>query len=175
MSSQYKVKKYLAKIENAPSSDLDRYFEKIRKYKKAQTGGDKPWETYIAEKRKLAGEGDAGLKEAKEALGKRAEEHAKEIGTLGDKIMAFDKSAQEFGQTLRDALEEIWNLGNEIKKGSVDASVLEPITKALEEAKKQTGEKNPAGINVEDEWKQVITKNAPTAPATPPEEPKKPE
>lgn len=103
MSAQYKLKKYVNKLENASSVEsMNSYYKKLLKYKFPQSGGvlkeQMPWTTNVDQFVKKI----ADLKGLEELTAKTAE-----IQQLQDKLNKLVGISQDYQDSLKYALEDI--------------------------------------------------------------------
>jgi hypothetical protein len=103
MSAQYKLKKYVNKLENASSVEsMNSYYKKLLKYKFPQSGGvlkeQMPWTTNVEQFVKKI----ADLKGLEELTAKTAE-----IQQLQDKLNKLVGISQDYQDSLKYALEDI--------------------------------------------------------------------
>lgn len=130
MSTNYKVKKYCSKLESAPVDKMDKYYEKIKKYKQIQNGGadgKHSWDAYISQKRKdaeTAGKVDEGLKEKiDESMGK--------LNTVTTTIETIKKNQTEVSVALTDALTELKKLADGIKPEQMTQTLIDDLITAI--------------------------------------------
>lgn len=103
MSAQYKLKKYMNKLENASSvSSMNGYYKKLLKYKFPQSGGvlkeQMPWKSNVDQfVQKIT-----DLKGLEELTAKTAE-----IQQIQDKLKKLVDISQDYQDSLKYALEDI--------------------------------------------------------------------
>ena len=103
MSAQYKLKKYMSKLEHASSVEsMDAYYKKLLKYKFPQSGGvlkeQMPWNSNVEQFVKKI----ADLKGLEELTAKTAE-----IQQLQEKLNKLVGISQDYQDSLKYALEDI--------------------------------------------------------------------
>lgn len=172
MSASYKVRKYLSKMEKAPLDDLERYYNKVRKYKIAQSGGaDDSWPWRVGET-KLKEQDLTKIDEAKKRLSDEITSGKEAINKKKDSITGLMKSSDELSRALKDALEML----TEISTRTVpDLTELESSITALKDVIESIGDIKQLPTPGET-WNEVISKSkgapgAPSAPSIPPSAP----
>lgn len=156
MSAQYKMKKYLNKLENATDlAKMDAYYAKVRQYKMAQSGGvvgDGKWRTDLKDKVDLLDKvGVAQAQVTSYIDSKRAE-----IDAVRPNVDAFQKSYKTVEEGLADSLLFLNEIAKKIKEsGALNMSEFDNIFLAIsgiDPAKYPT-------VNPEDLWKWVFQYN----------------
>lgn len=103
MSAQYKLKKYMSKIESAKSVDnMNTYYKKLLKYKFPQAGGvqkeQMPWNTNL----------DQFIKKISDLKGlEELSSKTEEIKQIQEKLKKLVEMSKDYQDTLKYALEDI--------------------------------------------------------------------
>lgn len=131
MSTQYKLKKYMSKLETAQSLDkVDAYMAKIKKYKQVQNGGvNWTWEGDVSKSL-------VELKRAKDQIKDGLQVNTAGVAEAVRDIVALKDNAFIASEALDSALQGLDKL---IKEAHIEVpdqvmvDVLEPIIKAIGE------------------------------------------
>lgn len=163
MSAQYKLKKYMSKLETAMSLDkVDLYLGKIRKYKMTQNGGAEEWDADV-------GHTIAKLKEAKDKISQKIEISGEEVDKVVDDIKMLKSNTVRTKEALQSALEGLDALMKESEIAmpeKVVTDILAPFIRAI-------GEPRPViEIKPAEMWGNIRGKQVP--PPLPPRPPSRP-
>lgn len=128
MSAQYKMKKYLNKLENTSDfAKMDTYYTKVKQYKMAQSGGEikkGPWRENLQEKVALLD----NVNIAQENIKSYIENKQIEIDKIKPNIEAFQTSYKTVESGLADALLFLNEIGQKIKEsGALNMSDFDNI------------------------------------------------
>jgi DNA repair ATPase RecN len=163
MSTRHKLRKYLTKLENAPLNKMDLYFEKVKKYKMAQSGGAAPWRDAIDPK-------IANLKQiaaVKEQLKELTEKHAGDVKDMSDKVDAIKKSSDDIYVALEDALKYLNDIASSINVEGIDTKAVGELLDSLKAINIEVTQRPTA----EETWKKITeTKQPQEPPQGPPTE-----
>jgi hypothetical protein len=131
MSAQYKIKKYMNKLEKANSvEEMDAYFRKVKQHKFSQSGGalqPGPWRTDLQEKyvqldniSKI----QVNLKDVVDTQGKT-------VTDIGQKVKDFTEKFKNVEESLSDSLLFLKEITDKIKDKAIDLEVLEPLIQSI--------------------------------------------
>lgn len=131
MSSQYKLKKYLNKLENATSDgQMDAYYAKIKQYKSMQSGGVRqgPWRADLKPKFDAMQSAEA----ANITLRTYIDGKQTDISGLEGKLKGITDGVGNIEESLEDALLYLKEVSEAIvKSGVLDVTVLDPVFQRL--------------------------------------------
>lgn len=127
MSAQHKLRKYLTKIETAPIDKMDLYLEKVKKYKKIQTGGSFPWRDDMDPKVKSLDD----VKKVKDNLQQLIDTHSGDIDKISESIKQLQESAGTTYDALDDALRYLNDIWKSINVGDLNTTGLDDILKGI--------------------------------------------
>lgn len=131
MSAQYKMKKYLNKLENATDlAKMDAYYAKVKQYKMTQSGGvlgEGKWRTDLEDQVKKLDQ----IKGISASLEQHVTGKMGEIGNIGDKLKVFTQGFRNVEESLEDSLLYLKEVTDKIKVGELKLEILEPLFKAL--------------------------------------------